>query len=155
MTSTSDLRAQVRDAAKNLAHDAQASVQSTAEAHVQSIQDNAAAKVDELGHAADAAAGAFDPSSVQAQAVQQVADHIEGFAARLREGDLPTSIRGVSNFARQNPALFVAGAALAGFAATRFLKSRSSSVTSMGGGDPWGGESVFVGDQDGSHIYDR
>ncbi|WP_299694486.1 hypothetical protein [uncultured Tateyamaria sp.] len=124
MTEASDLGQHARQTAADLGQQAKTAAKDHVNQHVEAVRDRAAAQVQTTSDAAEAAASAFHPGSVQAEAVQHVADRIEGFAHNLRTTDVRTSLQSVNTFARENPVLFVAGAALLGFAATRFLKAR-------------------------------
>ncbi|MCB4457947.1 hypothetical protein [Leisingera sp. McT4-56] len=123
MTDTSELEQQARRQAADLGRRAKGAVEeklheSAAAAHAQ-----AAGEVQATAEAAAAAAQAFDPGSMQAQAAQAVAGRLEDAARQVRSLDLEETVQEVSAFARRNPLLFLSAAALAGFAATRFLKA--------------------------------
>lgn len=115
---------QAREAAEKLAEDTRTAAQDKARETAEDVRDNAAEEVDRTAHAAEAAAGEFDPSSLQAQAISKLADTLEDVAGQVRATDIDRLARSVSGFARENPAVFVGGAALLGFAATRLLKAR-------------------------------
>lgn len=114
-------RAQVRDAAK----DAKTHVAQEMQDRAEDLRAKAADETQKAANAADAAAREFDAGTIQAQAAGQVADALEQVAAQVRTTDLDRLARNVSSFARENPAMFIGGAALLGLAATRFLKARS------------------------------
>ena len=135
-----DLTQDVKTKAHDLGRDAKNAVYAEAERAAAQARDHAAQKVTNAANAANAAGAQFEGDSLQARAAHQVADQVEGIAARLRSADLNTITRDVSQFARQNPALFVGGAALLGFAATRFLKARDPEPVdyASAAGDPWG-----------------
>lgn len=139
MTERSDLGTEAREAASDLGHRAANLARRELQQREEDARSSAAQRVQEAADAADAAAEQFPAGSVQAQAVQQVADQIEGFAHSLRTTDVSSSMRQVSNFARENPAIFLAGAAIIGFAATRFLKARSpaEAASQQAFNDPW------------------
>ncbi len=125
--------------AKDLAQKAKTVVESEATARAQDLQDRAANEVDNVAQAAESAAEAFDAGSVQHQVMSKIADNMENIAAQVRNTDLRTVNRRVSDFARQNPLLFVGSAALVGFAATRFLGARNTRQTTSAEfeADPW------------------
>ncbi len=58
-----------------------------------------------------------------ADCTRQVVRTIDGLAAALRDRDINTLIADVEDYARHQPALFMAGATAAGFMLARFLKS--------------------------------
>lgn len=123
---------------RDITQQAKDAAQKTAQAQAEKVQGQAAHEVQQVADAAQAAAGSIDPASMQAQAVQHVASHLEGIADQIRATDINTTVRKVSDFARENPALFIGAAALAGFAATRFLKARApESQYAEPTGDPW------------------
>ncbi len=137
-----NLTQDVKTKAQDLGQEAKDAVYSEAERKAEAVRDEAAARVTNAANAADAAAAEFDADSLQARAAQQVADQVEGLAERLRTADLTTVTHEVSSFARKNPALFIGGAALLGFAATRFLKARDPQRVdhSSTDSDPWGAQ---------------
>lgn len=53
----------------------------------------------------------------------RLAQRVEQISGYLEQKDLPEILRDTERFARRNPAIFVGGAFLLGFAAARFLKS--------------------------------
>ena len=68
-----------------------------------------------------------------AQYVEQAADRVERFAEQLKEKDANELVRDAQQFARRNPAVFVAAAFGVGVVAARFLKSSSRSASSSSG----------------------
>ncbi|SFS21247.1 hypothetical protein [Yoonia litorea] len=139
MTHGNDLGSAAKEHVKEIQDQAKDAAAKTATAHANQARDAAAARVDEAARAADAAASEMAPNSPQAQAVQQVADHIEGFATQLRTADVQKLAQQATTFARQNPLVAIGGAALVGFAAARFLKARSTQPMTAAptGSDPW------------------
>ena len=133
-----DLSQTVKNKAQELGEDVKEAIQAKAERATADLSDEMAERATNAANAADAAAAEFSADSLQAQAAQQVADQVEGIAAHLRTADLTTITRDVSDFARKNPALFIGGAALLGFVATRFLKARDPQrIDYAAAGDPW------------------
>jgi len=128
--------------AKDISEQAKSAATHEASARADDAIDQAAQKVQQAADAADAAASQFDPASPQAQAVAQVADRIEDIAAHLRTADLGDLADQATGIARRHPALFVGGAALAGFAAARFLKARAPQQPSTTAGDPWASQTA-------------
>lgn len=57
--------------------------------------------------------------------VEQAADGLHRVSESLRDNDLKTMYGEVEDFARRQPAIFIAGTALLGFAAARFAKASS------------------------------
>ena len=68
-----------------------------------------------------------------AQYVEQAVDRVERFAERMKEKDANELVRDAQQFARRNPAVFVAAAFGVGIAAARFLKSSGRTASSSGG----------------------
>jgi len=60
-----------------------------------------------------------------ARIVDQAADRIERAGSYLRDSDADRILNDVEDFGRRNPWAMLAGAAIAGFAAARFLKASS------------------------------
>jgi len=60
---------------------------------------------------------------IVAKSVHDAAARLEGAAASLRDQSPAELISGLNRFAREQPAVFFGAAILAGFAASRFLKS--------------------------------
>lgn len=123
MTDTSDLEQQARSQAADLGRRAKGAVEGKLRESADAAQAQAAGEVQAAAEAAEAAAQAFDPGSIQAQAAHAVAGRLEDAARQVRSLDLEETVQEVSAFARRNPLLFLSAAALAGFAATRFLKA--------------------------------
>ncbi|MGJ8596195.1 hypothetical protein [Sulfitobacter sp.] len=134
-----DLTQNVKTTAHELGEDVKEALHTKADRAASDMSDRVADRATKAANAADAAAAEFSADSLQARAAQQVADQVEGIASHLRTADLTTITRDVSDFARKNPALFIGGAALLGFAATRFLKARDPHRTDYGtaAADPW------------------
>jgi hypothetical protein len=63
---------------------------------------------------------------VAARYVEQAADQIERFSARLREKDVMELLSDAQQLARRRPALFVGAAFAAGLIGARFLKSSAA-----------------------------
>lgn len=129
----------VKEHATDVAEDAREKVAEKARTEAENLRNAAAEETQKAANAAEAAASEFDSESLQAQAIEQVASRIEDIAAQIRGSDIDRLARTVRQAAERNPLMFVAGAAVAGFALTRFLKARDSNA---GRGyryddDPW------------------
>lgn len=134
MTNHDDLA----DTAKETARDVRDAVSKSAEAKAEEARDTVADHVDRTADAAHSAAGAYDPNSIQAQLLDQLANNIEGLTDRLRGRSIEEMTHDAANFARRNPALVLGGAAVAGFALARFLKATPEAPRSASS-DPWTG----------------
>lgn len=141
MSQTASLKQDAREKVADLAQDAKAKAQTMAEDRADAMRNAASDRVSDTAAAANAAAGQFDPASFQAEAMHRIADHVDDFGARLRQADLTAIASDVGDFARRNPALFIGAAAIAGFAATRFLKARGPQPhAAYDDNDPWGAD---------------
>lgn len=132
------------DAAKShaadLASDIQDSAAASAQQEAEKLRRRAIDETEQAASAADAAHEEFDADSLQAMALNQLGVQLGSVAAHLRDKPVDAMIDDVAVFARKNPLLFLGGAALAGFAAARFLKSGSGSHNSRhASDDPWSG----------------
>lgn len=134
-----DLTQDIKSKAQELGGDVADAVKAEARQAAEDLSNEAADRATRAANAADAAAAEFNSDSIQARAAQQIAEQVEGFASRLRTADLTSITTDVSTFARKNPALFIGGAALLGFAATRFLKARDPHRIDYAStdSDPW------------------
>lgn len=112
-------------------------VKARAQSEAEDLRDTAADEIENISDAADAAADELPDDSPQARITEQVASQIDSVVDQLRRTDLSHMTRDVSTFARQNPLLFVGGAALLGLAVTRFLKASGSATAPSGPTDPW------------------
>ncbi|WP_431298843.1 hypothetical protein [Tabrizicola sp. BL-A-41-H6] len=91
-----------------------------------------------LRNAADEMRG----GSPQERSIAFVADHLADASDALRDKDMGEILHGITRVARQNPILFLGGAALLGFAASRYLKA---SDTGVSGGSVHGGSGYAGG----------
>lgn len=123
-TSGRTMKQKAKDRAAEMADDVADTVAEKAKSEAREARDTAAAEARKAANAAEAAAGEFDQGSMQAQAVENVARRIDELAAEVRNTDIDRAARMLGDAAQRNPLIFVAGAALAGFAITRFLKAR-------------------------------
>ena len=127
----------IAEKARTAANDMADAAGSRAKNEAETARDTAAAETEKAADAAHAAAGEFDPDSMQAQAIEKVAEQVEAIAAQIRSTDIDRLARTVGDAAQRNPLMFVAGAALAGFAVTRFLKARDPYPRSYGQSRPY------------------
>lgn len=105
---------------------------------------------DEVGDVATALRRASEElrgGSVQERILGQIAGTLADGSDALRDKDLGELIHSANRIARENPALFLGGAALLGFAISRFAKASSDHGTSTGtfyAGFPEGNAYGFV-----------
>lgn len=71
-------------------------------------------------------AGKFDDDALGHRVLESVAGGMDSLSDQLRDGNLGQLIADAEGFARRNPLLFIAGAALAGFAIARMTQARGS-----------------------------
>ncbi|GAB3537706.1 hypothetical protein GCM10027343_01530 [Noviherbaspirillum agri] len=116
---------ETKQAAKDLAGRAKEQSRSALEQQ----KGTAAEQVDSVAHAFRRAASQLheDQQSGAGQYVDSAAERLESFAQQLRQKDLDTIIRDVTDLGRRSPATLFAGSLAAGFLLSRFLKSSRQS----------------------------
>ncbi len=124
-----DVRSTARDAADN--------VRSEAEARAHDAKDSAADEVSGISSALNSAASEMRDGSLQQRSMSHIADRVAYASETLRDRDFGEMTQDLGTFARRNPALFLGGAALLGFAVARFAKSSEQPATG-GAGDAYG-----------------
>ncbi|PJI84462.1 hypothetical protein BC777_3522 [Yoonia maricola] len=147
MSNASDLNDTARAHVEDIGAQAKAAATQEAVSQADKVKQATASQVQQAADAADAAASQLNPASPQAEAMKQVADHIEGVASQLRQADVRELASQVTDVARSNPMLFIGGAAIAGFAAARFLKARDPQPHSGADSDPWASSRGYAPDK--------
>ena len=132
----------VKDKAVDAAADMSDAAAEKARTEAETARDMASGEAQKTADAAQAAADAFDDGSIQAKALEEVARQVDHLADQIRTTDIDRLARSVGQAAQRNPLMFVAGAALAGFAATRFLRARDPARR---GDDPYARDGVTGG----------
>ena len=112
---------------KDMVNDGKEAVTKEAEARMDEVRDDVADHGDTVSSAAKKAAGEFEEYDAVNSILTQAGEAVEDATNRLRERSIPDLVDDVSAFARRNPLLFLGGAALAGFAAARFLSASAPS----------------------------
>ena len=126
--------------AADMAEDARDSAAASAREEAEELRSRAVHEAEDAADAAEAARQEFDQDSLQAAALRQLGEQISNVADRIRDKPVDGMIDDIAVFARRNPLLFLGGAAIAGFAAARFLKSGNGSPrTQTVADDPWAG----------------
>lgn len=69
-------------------------------------------------------ADGMEPDSMKRRVMDSVAGGVESVSSKVRDGSLSQLVADTEDFARRNPVLFIAGAALAGFAIARMTQPR-------------------------------
>ncbi|GAB5468479.1 MAG: hypothetical protein Kilf2KO_15090 [Rhodospirillales bacterium] len=102
--------------ARRIAEDALGKAQDAAEAR----KDRAGHQVAELARALHVAVGELEEGSTPRQLLDQAAGGLDDVAAAVEGKSLGELMALLSDFGRNNPTAFIGGAALAGFALSRF-----------------------------------
>ncbi|GAA2286474.1 hypothetical protein GCM10009853_047030 [Glycomyces scopariae] len=113
------LAEEARAEARHIADDARAQLREQAEAQTERVTESMRRFGDQLGALADGRTEEAGPLAAYAGAA---ADELRRAAERVRDGGLDGVLDDTRRFARQRPALFLAGAVVAGFAAGRLLR---------------------------------
>lgn len=93
-----------------------------------------ASEISGIADALRKAAGDMRSGSPQERTIGQLAGTLADASDAIRDRDLGEIASELSGFARRNPVAFLGGAALAGFAATRFAKASTSASRGVGSG---------------------
>lgn len=118
-------------------------------------KDGVAREVSGLAEALRSAAGEAREGSFQERTFGQIADGLADASEALSGRDLNQIAGDVSSFARRNPLAFLGGAALAGFAATRFVRASSEPRPESGGSMPSASRDVAAGPSAGALPSER
>lgn len=116
-----DARSSVTDAAGQLTEAAKQKGRDQLSAAKESLADEGKRLADSLNKASDAQR----EDSVQSRVLNMVAGGLRDASDGLQGRSLESLYHDVEGFARRNPGVFIAGAALAGFAAVRFARASS------------------------------
>lgn len=158
-TSNSDGKQKAKRAAEDVGHaakDAARDISAKAKAEASNLADKAydvadskleegkaeaTAQMDRTAEQIRNAGHEFGDDSYQAQAAEYLASNLSQAAEMIRGKDLGALVDDVTLFARRNPALFLGGAALLGFAAARLMKAseRDGRTTDYASGNYEGG----------------
>ncbi|PWJ22049.1 hypothetical protein [Jannaschia seohaensis] len=117
-------------AAQNLAASAKSRATAEIDRRSSAARDGAASAVDDTAETLRCAAERMTEGTPQGEAAAEAADTVHGMADRIRETSPQDVLDATSDFARRHPAAFLAGVAVAGFAAGRFFKA-SARATSL------------------------
>ncbi|MHA6346887.1 hypothetical protein [Roseivivax sp. CAU 1761] len=111
------------DDTREFARDTADRVRSEAEGRATRAKDSVATEMSGIAKALRTAAGELREGSPQERTFAQIAESFADASEAVRDRDLGQIAHDVSGFARRNPLAFLGGAALAGFAVTRFAKA--------------------------------
>ena len=128
-----DLADQARDAAETVAKD----VTQMAKAQANEAKSSVAEEMSGVASALRTAAEEMRNGSPQERTFGQIAEGLADASDAVRNKDLSTMVQDVTVFARNNPLVFLGGAALIGFAATRLAKASGDSTTYHAGQAPY------------------
>jgi gas vesicle protein len=120
--------AKASDEAKTQAHDVMEKVTSEAANYADGAKKAAADEVKGVASALRTAADELRSGSAQERTFSQLADGLADASDAMRDKDLGEIVTAASDFAKRNPAVFLGGAVLLGFAATRFAKASSNTA---------------------------
>ncbi|MFL4468598.1 hypothetical protein ACERZ8_01430 [Tateyamaria armeniaca] len=112
---TEDAKTAARDVAQNAA--------SAAKEQAGTAKSSVADEMSGVASALRTAAEEMRSGSPQERTFGQIAEGLADASEAMRNKDLSEMVQDVSAFARKNPLVFLGGAALIGFAATRFAKA--------------------------------
>ena len=115
--------ADVKAQAARVAQEAAETAKAEAYARGESAKRSAADEIGNVGHALRKAADEMRGGSPQERTFGYLASTLADASDSVREKDLAEMVDDVTGFARRNPLLFVTGAALLGFAVSRFGKA--------------------------------
>ncbi|MGR3479522.1 hypothetical protein [Salipiger marinus] len=126
----SDEARRLRDDAARKAQSLQADATEQVRDRAEHVKDSVAEDVSSVGDALRTASGELRKGSPQAQIFGSLAEQLAGFSDALRGRDVTEIVGEVSAFGRRNPAAFLGGAALLGFAAVRMVRASAPEATS-------------------------
>ncbi|MBM7070080.1 hypothetical protein [Actibacterium sp. 188UL27-1] len=118
----SDVTEQAKSAARDVAQNAASAAKDQAETAKSSVADEMSGVASALRTAAEE----MRSGSPQERTFGQIAEGLADASEAMRDRDLSEMVQDVSAFARKNPLVFLGGAALIGFAATRFAKASNA-----------------------------
>lgn len=121
--------AEAAGAAKQAARNQAERIRDRAFAQGEEYRDHAANETEKVASALRRASADLSSGSPQEQFVGQIADGVADAADRMRGMTLDDVARETTGFAKRHPAAFLGGAALLGFAASRFLKATERGAT--------------------------
>ncbi|OSP52956.1 hypothetical protein [Pseudoruegeria sp. SK021] len=121
-----DTKVAAADGAEKLksgAHDLASKASADVSKVAQQAQESAADEVSSVASALRTAAEELRHGSPQERTFSQLANGLADASEAVRDKDLGEIVGDLNAFARRNPLIFLGGAALLGFAATRFAKA--------------------------------
>jgi len=135
----------LKDQASEFANAAKDVAGQAADKVKEAVSDKKSAGADYVGGLAETirrASREFDNDlPIAGKYIRKAASQVENVADSIRSGDFHDLMRNAQAFARRQPTAFLGIAAIAGFAAVRFLKSSSEAPTGGSGKAPQGSSS--------------
>ncbi|WP_022708521.1 hypothetical protein [Paracoccus zeaxanthinifaciens] len=128
-TDTQELKREAEhlgDTAREVGKEAYGRLSEGAAQHTEQAKEGAASEVQDISAALRSAADKSRAGSAQERTFGQAAEALADLSDMIRNKDLGQMLNDVNGLARRNPAAFLGGAALLGFAATRFAKASAS-----------------------------
>ncbi len=132
-TEVKDAARDVAGSARDVAQDAANAVRDEAQTHAETAKGNVAAEVSNMAEALRTAASEMRDGSPQERTFAQIADGLADASDSIKDKDLGEIASDVSRFAKRNPLVFLGGAALVGFAATRFATASARNEADYSG----------------------
>ncbi len=117
--------ADLKDSATSAVHDAMDTASEQVRSRAEGARTAAADEVQGIAHALRKAADDLREGSPQERTFSQIAHGLADASEAMRDKDMGEMVGDLADFARRNPLVFLGGAALVGFAATRFAKATS------------------------------
>ncbi len=102
-------------------------VSSKAAGYANQAKETTAEEVKSVASALRSAAEDLRSGSPQERTISQIAESLADASDAVRNKDLSEMVGDLNRFAKKNPLVFLGGAVLVGFAATRFAKATSDS----------------------------
>ena len=109
--------------AREAASDALGSTMREAQAKAETAKSGVADEMSDVASALRVAAEEMRSGSTQARVFAQMAESLAEISQTIQQKDLSEMVTSAGDFARRNPLVFLGGAALLGFAATRLAKA--------------------------------
>ncbi|NIY73046.1 hypothetical protein HCZ30_11450 [Marivivens donghaensis] len=120
-----EMRDDLRTKARNTADE----IKQRASGFEEEQRGHMADEVSDVSNALRKAAEEMRSGSPQERTMSQIASTLADASDSIRDKDLGEMAGGLSDFARRNPMAYLGGAALLGFAATRFAKAGANNAS--------------------------
>lgn len=137
-TTLGDAQTAVSDTVTSIAADLKAAGKQKLDAAVTEVKSQAddakagvADEVKDVANALRKASQDLRGGSAQERTLGQIANGLADASDALRDKDLGEIVHAVSDVARRNPMLFLGGAVILGFAASRFAKASAAQMGSV------------------------